>query len=306
VTCLFIGLSRFQLWGWGTADATAIVYWLGVLAFVGFFVRQLTATHPLFTLSLLRNRRFTLAVLIKAASDATFATVLLAVTRYMVVERGYPRTTAGLVLLPCVPAMLLAVLLTARFGTRDNRKLRLVLGMIGLAVCTWELARIDLFTDKRWLAAVLAVWAASAGLAGSPVICINFDGLTREQVAASASIKNVMRVLPTMIGAGVLAIFTNVRSTALFDLERQTIEPNRPPVADVSAEIQDRLRPFSRFPSDLPDQANQVVGAWVKANATVWATQAILQYFALIAAGAAVLSLFLRPLPADAPGPLRG
>jgi MFS family permease len=306
VTCLFIGLSRFQLWGWGTSDATAVVYYVGVLAFVGFLARQLTAAHPLFDLSLLRNRRFTQAVLIKAASDATFATVLLAVVRYMVVERAYPRTTTGLVLLPCVPAILLTLLLTARFGTRANRKLRLVLGMVGLAVCTWELSRIDLFTDKRWLGAVLALWAACAGLAGSPVICINFDGLTREQVAASASIKNVMRVLPTMVGAGLLAIFTDVRSTALFDRERQTIEPNRPPVADVSAEIQDRLRPFSLLPSDLPAQANQVVGAWVKANATVWATQAILQYFALIAAGAAVLSLFLKPLPADAPGPLRG
>jgi MFS family permease len=306
VSCLFIGLSRFQLWGWGTSDATAVVYALGIVAFVGFFVRQTTATHPLFTLSLLRNRRFAIAVVIKALTDATFATVLLAVTRYMVVERGYPRTTTGLVLLPCVPAMLIALLFTSWYGTRGNRKLRLVLGMVGMAICTWELSRIDLFTDKRWLAAVLAVWAGCAALAGSPVICINFDGLTREQVAASASIKNVMRVLPTMVGAGLLAIVTNVRSTAVFDLERQTIEVNRPPATDVAAEIRDRLEPFSTRPSDLPAQANHVLGGWVKANATVWATQAILQYFALIAAGAAVLSLFLKPLPPDAPGPLRG
>ncbi len=305
-TCLFIGLNRFQLWGWATSDLAAVVYAVGVVSLVAFGVRQFTTPHPLFALSLLRNRRFALAVLIKAASDTVFAVVLLAVVRYMVVDRGYPRTTTGLVLLPCVPAMLLAILFTSRFGTRANRKLRLVAGLVGLAVCTWELARIDLFTDKRWLAAVLAVWAGCAGLAGSPVICINFDGLTREQVAASSSIKNVMRVLPTMIGAGLLVIFTDLRATELFDLHRQTIESNRPPIADVSAEIQDRLAPFSARPSDLPAQANHVVGAWVKANATVWATQAILQYFAVIAAGAAVVSLFLRPLPADAPGPLRG
>ncbi|OWK36685.1 MFS transporter [Fimbriiglobus ruber] len=306
VTCLFVGLSRFQLWGWDTADATAVVYTAGVLMFTGFVARQLTATHPLFDLSLLRNRRFALSVVIKATADVTFVTVLLAVTRYMVIDRGYPRTTTGLVLLPSVVAMLLALLFTARFGTRGNRKVRLVLGMAGLAVCTWLLTRIDLFTDKRWLAVVLAVWSGCAGCAGSPVVCITFDGLTQAQVAASASIKNVMRVLPTLIGVGVLAVFTDLRATALFDLERQTIESNRPPAADVSLWIQDRISPYSTRPADLPAQADSVLSGWVRANATVWATQSILGYFALIAAAGAGMSLFLRPLPPDAPGPLRG
>jgi hypothetical protein len=283
-----------------------VVYAIGVAAFVGFFVRQLTAEHPLFDLSLLRNRRFALSVVIKAMSDATIITVLLAITRYMVVERGYPRTTAGLVLLPAVVGMLFSLWLTNQYGTRENRKLRLILGMTGLAVCTWQLASIDLFTDKRWLAPLLAVWAGCAGLAGSPVICMNFDGLTPTQVTASASIKNVMRVLPSMIGAGLLAVMTDARADAIFDVERQTIESGRPPGADVSAWIQNQLAPFSTRPSDLPAQANHVVGAWARANARVWATQAILQYFALLAGTGAVLSLFLRPLPADAPGPLRG
>jgi len=306
VTCLFIGLSRFQLWEWDTSDATAVVYATGVIAFVGFFVRQFTAAHPLFDLSLLRNRRFALAVMIKAAADATVITVLLAVTRYMVVERGYPRTTAGLVLLPALFGMLFSLWLTKTFGTRDNRKLRLVIGMVGLALCTWQLAGIDLFTDKRWLAAVLAIWAGCAGLAGSPVICINFDGLTPKQVAASASIKNVMRVLPTMIGAGFLAVYGDVRAAAIFDRERQTVEANRPPAADVSAWIEQQIAPYSIRPSDLPAQASHVVNGWVNSNARVWATQSVIGWFAVVAAGGAVLSLFLRPLPADAPGPLRG
>jgi MFS family permease len=306
VTCLFVGLSRFQLWGWAASDAAAAVYAIGVGAFVGFFARQFTASHPLFDVSLLKNRRFVLAVLIKATADATIITVLLAVTRYMVVERGYPRTTAGLVLLPCVPVLLLVGVFRTWYGTRDNRKRRLVAGMIGLALCTWELSHIDLFTDKRWLALVLAVWAGCAGMAGSPVVCINFEGLTPAQVASSASIKNVMRVLPTMIGAGFLAVYTDVRADAIFDRERQTVESNRPPAADVSLWVQQQIAPFSARPSDLPAQADHVVGGWVKANARVWATQAVISWFAVVAAAGAILSLFLRPLPADAPGPLRG
>lgn len=306
VTCLFIGLNRFHLWEWDTSDDAALVYATGVLSFVAFLARQLTAEHPLFDLSLLRNQHFALSVAIKALADATFITVLLAITRYMVGDRLYPRTTAGLVLLPSVPAMLLALWVTTRFGTRDNRKLRLVIGMVGLAVCTWELARIDLFTDKWRLSVVLAVWAACAGLAGSPVICINFDGLTPKQVAASSSIKNVMRVVPTTVGAGLLALAMDARTDAVFDVERQTVEANRPPIADVTLWIEQRIGPHSLLPTELPAQAGSVVGGWAKANARVWATQNIIRWFAVVAATGAVLSLFLRPLPADAPGPLRG
>jgi hypothetical protein len=109
-----------------------------------------------------------------------------------------------------------------------------------------------------------------------------------------------------MIGAGFLAVYTDVRAAAIFDAERQTVESNRPSAADVSAWVQDRIAPYSIRPSDLPAQANHVVTAWVSANARVWATQAVIGWFALVAAGGAVLSLFLRPLPADAPGPWRG
>jgi MFS family permease len=306
VTCLYIGLSRFQLWGWDAADAPAVVYAAGVLMFAAFLARQLTAAHPLFDLSLLRNKRFTLAVLIKATADATLTVVLLIVAQYMVIDRAYPRTTAGLVLLPSIVSMLLALLVTARFGHRANRKVRLVVGMAGLAISTWLLSGVDLFTDKRWLAAVLAFWAWSAGIAGSPVVCINFEGLTQTQVVASAAIKNVMRVLPTMVGVGIFGILGEYRTAAAFDLERQTLEPNRPPVADVSAWVQWHLAPFSRLPSDLPEQTNGVLGSWVRANSHVWATQAVIGWFAVLAGAGAVMSLFLRPLPLDAPGPLRG
>jgi MFS family permease len=304
--CLLVGLGRFQLWGWDTSDAAMFYYVLGVLSFIAFLYRQATATCPLLTLSLLRNRRWALSVVIKAIADTVFTTVLLLIVRYMVLTREYPRTTTGIVLIPSVLAMVLVQILVARFATRDSRKRRLVIGMLGLALCTWELARIDLFTDKRWLAVVLALWSASAGLAGAPVVCITFDGLTREQVAASASIKNLMRVLPTSIGAGLLAIVINWRETAIFDLERQTIEENRPGVAGATAWIQDQIAPHSLRPNDLPEQARGVVANWVRANASVWADQSILRFFALLTFLGVGLSLMLKPLPPDAPGPLTG
>src|SRR5262249_22534270 len=83
-------------------------------------------------------------------------------------------------------------------------------------------------------------------------------------------------------------------------------EPSWRAAVDVAAWVEDRIAPYSARPSDLPAQANHVVNGWVNTNARVWATQAVIGWFALVAAAGEVLSLCLRPLPPDAPGPLRG
>jgi multidrug efflux pump subunit AcrA (membrane-fusion protein) len=96
------------------------------------------------------------------------------------------------------------------------------------------------------------------------------------------------------------------RAAEIFDAERKTIEANRPPAADVSQWIQQQIAPCSLRPSDLPDQSKHQIDGWVNANARVWATQAVIGWFAVVAVVGAVLSLFLRPLPPDAPAPFGG
>ena len=53
--------------------------------------------------------------------------------------------------------------------------------------------------------------------------------MTPAQIASSASIKNLMLVLPAFVGNNLMGIFIERRSDAHFDAIRQTILPNRPP-----------------------------------------------------------------------------
>lgn len=307
VVCLTVGLYRFQLWGWHQANETMGVVVLGAILFAAFLWRQFTAAQPLLELRLFGRHHFAMGVVIKALIDGQFFAVLGILTRYMVVTRDYPRAETGAVLLPSVVAMAATLGVTAHFGTRNTRKLRLLIGLFGMTVATWQLTRIDLFTDKGWVSLVVAVWAGAVGLVASPVICIAQDNLRPEEIANSASIKNLGLVLPGTVCGGLIAIVSERAGDAHFDTLRQTLQPNRMPVGDVTAGLADWIASVHGSALDAATtQASQVLGRYVRATASVYADQAAFGWLTVIAAAAFVLALFLRRLPPEAPGPRRG
>ncbi len=236
VVCLMLALYRFQKWGWQTSSVFWLVSGLGVLALTAFVACELTTREPLLDLRLFAIPRFAVCVAIKAIFDTNFLVTVPLLTVYMVVTRDYMRSTAGLVFLPAVMTMGVSLALGAWFGHRSNRKARLVVGLAVMAAGTWLLSSLDLWTDKRWTAAVIAFWALGAGLVASPVICIPLEGLGPQEVAASSSIKNLMRVLPSFVGGGLIAVVIERGSDARFDAMRQLLtqppaEPRRIPWA---------------------------------------------------------------------------
>ncbi|QEG29397.1 Multidrug resistance protein stp [Gemmata obscuriglobus] len=307
VVCLVIGLYRFQLWGWQRANETLVVAALGLALLAAFVRQQFTAPRPLLDLRLFSRHHFAMGVVIKALIDGQFFAVLGILTRYMAVTRDYQRVATGAVLLPAVAAMTGTLVFTAHFGTRDNRKRRLLVGLVGMTLATWQLTRIDLFTSKEWVGLVAAVWAAAVGLVASPVICIAQDNLRPEEIASSASIKNLGLVLPGAICGGLIAIASERAGDAYFDTLRQTIQVNRVPVGDVSAGLTDWItRTHGSTPGAADLQAAQVLARYVRSTAAVYADQTAFGWLTVISVATFVLACFLRRLPPEAPGPRRG
>jgi hypothetical protein len=171
---------------------------------------------------------------------------------------------------------------------------------------TWMLSGIDLYTDKSWTCAVAACWAASAGLVASPLICISQEEMTPEQVASSASIKNLMLVLPAFVGNNLAGIFIERRGDAYFDAIRQTLVTNRPPVGDVYRQLLDDYTLQGLGPAGADRQARSLIAGFARDYAGVFAYQSALQVLAVVLVVGVGLALTLRPLPPHAPGPLRG
>lgn len=306
VVCLMFGLFRFQKWGWTMSNEFWLVVALGVALFAAFLFRELTTPCPLIDLRLFGHRRFALSVAIKALADLNFFSVISLLVRYMAVTRDYQRTTTGLVLLPAVATMATSLALTAWRGTRADRKPRLVTGLIGMAVGTWVLSGVDLYTDKIWICAVTAAWTLGAGLVASPLICISQENMTPAQVASSASIKNLMLVLPAFVGNNLVGIFIERRGDAHFDALRQSLLPNRPPLDDVRRGVADYYLLQGLGPAEAERQAESLIARFTHDYATVFAYQSALQLLALALVLAIALALTLKPLAACASGPQRG
>lgn len=306
VVCLEFGLFRFQKWGWWTADEFWMVSALGAALLAWFLAHEWLSPHPLLDLRLFRRRRFALSVAIKAVCDMTFFSVLSILVRYMAVTRDYERLTTGLVLLPGVVAMSTTLALTSWLGTRADRKARLVLGVAGLAAGTWLLSGIDLYTDKSWTAACVALWAGAAGVVASPLICISQEEMTPAEVASSSGIKNLMLALPAFVGGNVATILIERRGDAHFDAMRQSLLPNRPPIDDVRRRVIDDFTLHGLDPAEAAAQASRLLGAYTRAHASVYAYQSVLQMIAAATLVALALTFLLKPLPPHAPGPHRG
>ncbi|SIN85329.1 drug resistance transporter, EmrB/QacA subfamily [Singulisphaera sp. GP187] len=306
VLCLMLGLFRFQKWGWYTSNDFWLVTAMGLALFVSFVVHEFVCHHPLLDLRLFAIPRFTLSVAIKALADLCFFTVVSVLVRYMAVTRDYERVTTGLVLLPAVAAMGTTLALTAWLGTRDDRKARLVVGLIGMSLGTWYLSSLDLYTDKFWTALITAAWAAAAGLVASPLICISQEEMTPDQIASSAGIKNLMLVLPAFVGNNLLGIFIERRGDSHFDAMRQSFVPNRPPLEDVRLNLVDYFTLQGLGPADAAAQAVRLLTRFTHDYATVFAFQSAFQILALIMMLAVVLACCLKPLPPQATGPRRG
>jgi EmrB/QacA subfamily drug resistance transporter len=306
VTCLMLVLYRFQKWGWATSSGFWLVSGLGVLALTAFVVRELTTPEPLLDLRLFAIPRFAVYFTIKGIFDTNFLVIVPLLTVYMAVTRDYMRSTAGLVFLPAAGSMGLSLGLGALYGTRANRKIRLIAGLVIMAAGTWLLSDLDLFSDKRWLAVYIAFWASGAGLMAAPVICTPLEGLDPQQIASSASIKNLGRVLPSFVGGGLISVLIERRTDARFDSMRQLLLPNRPPTLDVSRGLADYLALHGFSPGDAASQADRVIAQFLRENATVYADQAAFQYLALLPVLGVALAFLLRTIPADAPGPQRG
>lgn len=296
---LNVVLDLGQYLGW--LSSPFIVSWLValVVCFTAFVAWGILAPHPLIDLRPFALRNFSLAISVKGLFSINLYVLLGMLSGYMIDLRGYQWWQGALIILPAFGTMFAAIVLGARFGTEANRKLRMLAGLGGMALATWLIAEVDLYTNKLWLALHLAGWAAAAGLLVGPVMLTLFEGLTTEQTLRIAGIFNLMRALPTYIVGSLLVILLTQRSDAHFDYLRQAITRNRPIVAQAFRQPERHFTDRGSPAAVRGKQAHALLGQWVRANASAFALQTVLKYLALGTAAGLVLIGFIRVPPSD-------
>jgi DHA2 family multidrug resistance protein len=298
VLTLIVCLFRGQKWGWTTSPLWVVLFVLFIYSFIAWLAREAISDGPLIDLRLFRRRTFIVTMLVKSLYVINLYAVISVLCDYMVTLRNYPRTTSGLVLLPGGLAMGVTLIVSGVIGRQWSRRPRIILGLLGMTLMTWQLSVIDLYTDKWLVATLFGIWGAAAGLVISPILVLASEGLTQAEVVSSAAIKNMVRIMPGTFASTVIATLITRRSDFYFDYLRQDITYNRAVVENVTGTLTDHLTTKGSSGLELHEQARHIIGAYIHSDAGAFASQTALQYLAVLTALASLLALLLRPAPA--------
>ncbi len=294
VIALNVTLDLGQYWGWLTSPYFVPWLALGIVAFIVFVAWGLLHPKPLISLRPLRHRNFALGLFIKACLTIDVTVFMGVMSGYMINLRGYQWWQGSLILLPGLLTFVLAALATVPHARPGNRRLRIAGGLAAMALATWQMAAVDLYTDKRWLAALFGLWGAGLGLAVGPLVAVIFDGLTAAETLQGAGLFNIGRALPSFAAAACLATLLTQQTDTHFDRLRQRVTYNRPELSRTETRA---ATYFSDRGSGAPtdsQQAHVMLGRWVRANATAYAFQNVLHVLSLLTATSVLLVAGLR------------
>jgi MFS transporter, DHA2 family, multidrug resistance protein len=294
IITLNVVLDLGQYWGWLTSPHFTL--WLAafLVAFVGFIIWGSLARRPLINLRVFGHWNTTFGLLIKVIFSINLYALIAILSLYMVNLRGYQWWQAGLVILPAVVTMIASILLGISVGRAGNRRLRMFAGLSAMALATWQLRVLDLYTSKFWLAGIFAAWGTGAGLVIGPALFTVFEGLALDETTTLAGVFNIFRSIPAYIATVTLVTFWTQATDAHFDTLRQSVQLNRPVVSESYEGLQERFIARGSPRDQSIVQSHALVARWSHANARAFALQDVLRDLTILTAAGVIAVCFVR------------
>lgn len=205
---LIVGVSALQIMldkgnelNWfasGTVWALAVVAGVGLSALV---VWELTDSHPVVDLSLLKNPNYTLPVLALTFGYMTYFANVVVFPLWLQTEMGYTATYAGIAAAPIgVLAVLVAPFMGKLMQRFDPRWLVTTSFVIFAGVSFWTV-HFDTDVTLAQLAWPRLVFGAAMPLFFVPLMSMALAGVQPQKVASASGLFNFLRMLGAGFGA---------------------------------------------------------------------------------------------------------
>jgi EmrB/QacA subfamily drug resistance transporter len=284
VVALNVMLDMAQYWGWTTSRHFVVWSTIFLVSIVGFVWWGLAAQKPLINLHVFRRENTTFGLAIKVIFTINVIALVTILSSYMVNLRGYQWWQAGLVLSPAIMTMPIAILFGIAIDRRSNRRLRMAVGLIVMALTTWQLSALDVYTSKFWIAGVMAVWGLGAGLVVGPALLTIFEALPIDETTMLAGVFNILRTLPAFAATVLLVTYWTQSTDAQFDTLRQNVRFNRPVVEDTYSASRNRFDARGSTHDEAVKQSQALTAKWTHANARAFALQDVMRALAMFTA----------------------
>jgi MFS family permease len=231
---------------------------------------------------ILRSRVYVLSLTTRGLMLLHLVAVLTIVGMYCTELRGYPRITAGWLMVPTSLTMATTTLLTTIFHRRSLRHVWLIAGMAGSAGCVWWMSSIDNFTPKEHLPVMLACWGAFVGLIPPVFLTDEIEGIDPKDMLYAGAIGIVGLVVPIITVPTATGTVIKEWSDRALDVYRLNLRENRPAVEQSSARIADHFRQRGLSGAALQQQTSRTLGTFATIESVAHGFQSGLRFLSLM------------------------
>lgn len=197
------GNAAWNTGGW-TSPFIVTCFFISAISLIVFLVTELSVTHPLIELRLMKNFNFgiTNGILFIFGLGMFGSTFLLPL--YLQNALGYTALQAGAVFLPVGILQAIMAPISGYVSDKINPKIPAAIGIVLLAISLYLNGSLSLFSEQRDIMIPLLIRGFAMGMLFTPLSTLALSEVPRHKIAQASGLFNVIRQLGGSFGVAMM------------------------------------------------------------------------------------------------------